>query len=182
MFRHTRLDFWGVVTCVLMLSISSLFYIIAGQFLFSKLLRIAPISGYVPGLDVHAKFAWALPIVLVAARLAPGAPRRLPLPRDAFLEEIGKDYVRTARAKGLSGRRRGAVPPRAAQRADPDRDQRRGIPCRYVFLGSLVFESVLRHPRARATYVIDAITAQDFAIVRTMVFRGRRCCTSRRSS
>ena len=34
MFRHTRLDFWGVVTCVLMLSISSLFYIIVGQFLF----------------------------------------------------------------------------------------------------------------------------------------------------
>ena len=32
MFRHSRLDFWGVVACVLMLSISSLFYIIVGSF------------------------------------------------------------------------------------------------------------------------------------------------------
>ena len=97
MFRHTRLDFWGVVACVLMLSISSLFYIIVGQFLFSRVLRIAPISGYVPGLDVF-KFL-LLPIMLsLIARL--GTEARLY--RAMFLEEIGKDYVRTARAKGLS--------------------------------------------------------------------------------
>ena len=48
MFRHTKLDFWGVVLCVLMLSISSLFYIIVGQFLFSRVLKLAPISGYAP--------------------------------------------------------------------------------------------------------------------------------------
>ena len=41
-FRTTRLDFWGVVLCVLMLSISGLFYIIAGQWLFSKILRLVP--------------------------------------------------------------------------------------------------------------------------------------------
>src|SRR5690606_14025581 len=38
-FRATRLDFWGVVLCVILLSISSLFYIIAGQWMFSKVLR-----------------------------------------------------------------------------------------------------------------------------------------------
>ena len=65
-----------------------------------------------------------------------------------FLEEIGKDYVRTARAKGLSESGR-AVPPRAAQRADPDHHQRRRRTCRYVFLGSLVFESLLRHSGPR---------------------------------
>jgi len=97
MFRHTRLDFWGVVTCVLMLSISSLFYIIVGQFIFSRMLRVAPISGYEPGWDV-AKFL-LLPIMLsLLSRL--GTEARLY--RAMFLEEIGKDYVRTARAKGLS--------------------------------------------------------------------------------
>jgi hypothetical protein len=50
-FRHSRIDFWGVVLCVLMLSISSLFYIIVGQFLFSRVLRLVPINGYAPGLD-----------------------------------------------------------------------------------------------------------------------------------
>ena len=124
MFRHSRLDFWGVVLCVLMLSISSLFYIIVGQFLFSRVLKLAPISGYAGGLDA-VKFL-VLPIVLsLLARL--GSEARLY--RAMFLEEIGKDYVRTARAKGLA-EQRGAVPPRAAQRADPDHHQRRRRTCR----------------------------------------------------
>ncbi|HET8693891.1 MAG TPA: ABC transporter permease, partial [Aquabacterium sp.] len=35
MFRGTAVDFWGVVLCVVMMSISSLFYIIIGQYIFS---------------------------------------------------------------------------------------------------------------------------------------------------
>jgi peptide/nickel transport system permease protein len=163
MFRHTRLDFWGVVACVLMLSISSLFYIIVGQFIFSRMLRVAPISGYEPGWDV-AKFL-ILPIVLsLISRL--GTEARLY--RAMFLEEIGKDYVRTARAKGLSETvvlfrhvLRNALPIVTSAGAD--------LP--YVFLGSLVFESFFGLPGLGA-YVIDAITKQDFAVVRTMVFVG----------
>ena len=96
-FRHSRIDFWGVVLCVLMLSISSLFYIIVGQFVFSKMFRLAPISGYAPGLDA-VKFL-VLPIALSLLSRLGGEAR---LYRAMFLEEIGKDYVRTARAKGLS--------------------------------------------------------------------------------
>lgn len=51
-FRATRLDFWGVVVCVILLSISSLFYIIAGQWMFAKLLRLVPFSGFEGGLDM----------------------------------------------------------------------------------------------------------------------------------
>jgi peptide/nickel transport system permease protein len=164
MFRHTRLDFWGVVLCVLMLSISSLFYIIVGQFLFSKLFRLAPISGFAGGLDA-AKFL-VLPIFLsLLARL--GGEARLY--RAMFLEEIGKDYVRTARAKGLSELavlfrhvlRNAAIPIITSA----------GAYLPYVFLGSLVFESFFGIPGLGA-YVIDAIAGQDFAIVRTMVFLG----------
>ena len=39
-FRATYVDFWGVVLCVALMSISSLFYIIGGQFLISKLWHI----------------------------------------------------------------------------------------------------------------------------------------------
>ena len=164
MFRHTRLDFWGVVLCVLMLSISSLFYIIVGQFVFSKLLRLAPISGYAPGLDA-VKFL-ILPIALsLLARL--GGEARLY--RAMFLEEATKDYVRTARAKGLSEQLvllrhvlRNALIPIITSA---------GSYLPYVFLGSLVFESFFGIPGLGA-YVIDAISAQDFAIVRTMVFLG----------
>ena len=164
MFRHTRLDFWGVVACVLMLSISSLFYIIVGQFLFSRLLRIAPISGYEPGWSV-VKFL-ALPIALsLLSRL--GTEARLY--RAMFLEEIGKDYVRTARAKGLSEAvvlfrhvLKNALIPIITSA---------GSYLPYVFLGSLVFESFFGIPGLGA-FVIEAITGQDFAIVRSMVFLG----------
>jgi peptide/nickel transport system permease protein len=164
MFRNSRLDFWGVVSCVLMLSISSLFYIIVGQFLFSRLLRLAPISGYAPGLEA-LKFL-ALPIGLsLLARL--GGEARLY--RAMFLEEIGKDYVRTARAKGLSEAvvlyrhvLRNALIPIVTSA---------GAYLPYVFLGSLVFESFFGLPGLGA-YVIEAIGRQDFAIVRTMVFMG----------
>jgi peptide/nickel transport system permease protein len=164
MFRHTRLDFWGVVLCVLMLSISSLFYIIVGQFLFSKMLRLAPISGYAPGFE-SVKFL-LLPIALsLLARL--GGEARLY--RAMFLEETSKDYVRTARAKGLS---EGQVLSRHVLRnALIPIITSAGSYLPYVFLGSLVFESFFGIPGLGA-YVIDAISGQDFAIVRTMVFLG----------
>jgi peptide/nickel transport system permease protein len=164
MFRQTRFDAWGVVLCVVMLSISSLFYIIVGQFFFSRVLRLAPISGYAPGLDA-IKFL-LLPIALsLFARL--GGEARLY--RAMFLEETGKDYVRTARAKGLSEPRvltahvlRNALIPIVTSA---------GGYLPYVFLGSLVFESFFGLPGLGA-YVIDAISNQDFAVVRTMVFLG----------
>jgi len=164
LFRHTKLDFWGVVACVLMLSISSLFYIIVGQYFFSRVLKLAPISGYVAGWDV-VKFL-VLPIGLsLVARL--GGEARLY--RAMFLEELGKDYVRTARAKGLSEivvlvrhvLRNAMIPIITSA----------GSYLPYVFLGSLVFESFFGLPGLGA-YVIEAITKQDFAVVRTMVFLG----------
>jgi len=164
MFRQTRFDAWGVVLCVVLLSISSLFYIIVGQFLFSKVLRLAPISGYAPGLDA-LKFM-LLPIALSLLSRLGGEAR---LYRAMFLEETGKDYVRTARAKGLDEPRvlfrhvlRNALIPIVTSA---------GGYLPYIFLGSLVFESFFGLPGLGA-YVIDAISGQDFAVVRTMVFLG----------
>jgi len=163
-FRHTRIDFWGVVLCVVLLSISSLFYIIVGQFLFSRVFKLVPISGYAGGLDA-VKFL-VLPVLLALfARL--GTEARLY--RAMFLEEIGRDYVRTARAKGLAehivlGRHvlKNALIPIITSA---------GSYLPYVFLGSLVFESFFGIPGLGA-FVIEAISGQDFAIVRSMVFLG----------
>jgi len=163
-FRHSRIDFWGVVLCVLMLSISSLFYIIVGQLMFSRLLHLVPMSGWAGGLDA-VKFL-LLPIGLCLLSRLGGEAR---LYRAMFLEEIGKDYVRTARAKGLSESvvlfrhvLKNALIPIITSA---------GSYLPYVFLGSLVFESFFGIPGLGA-FVIEAITGQDFAIVRSMVFLG----------
>ena len=96
-FRATYLDFWGTVLCVVLMSISSLFYIIIAQWLFGKTLRLVPLSGYAAGLDL-VKFL-ALPL-LVGIVYQLGSEARLF--RAMLLEEAGKDYVRTARSKGLA--------------------------------------------------------------------------------
>ncbi len=163
-FRHSAIDFWGVVTCVLMLSISALFYIIVGQFLFSRVFHLVPISGFESGWDA-ARFL-VLPVLLsLLSRL--GSEGRLY--RAMFLEELGRDYVRTARAKGLSEPKvlfdhvlRNALIPILTSA---------GSYLPYVFLGSLLFESFFGIP-GLGSYVIEAITGQDFAIVRSMVFVG----------
>ncbi len=163
-FKNSRIDFWGVVACVLMLSISALFYIIVGQFLFSRVFHLVPISGFESGLDA-ARFL-VLPVLLsLLSRL--GSEGRLY--RAMFLEELGRDYVRTARAKGLSEPKvlfghvlRNALIPILTSA---------GSYLPFVFLGSLVFESFFGIPGLGA-YVIEAITGQDFAIVRSMVFIG----------
>ena len=98
-FRGTYLDAWGVVFAVVLMSVSSLFYIIGGQYLVGKLLRLVPISGYEGGLDA-LKFI-VLPVLV---SLAAGVGSGTRWYRTLFLEELGRDYVRTARAKGLAER------------------------------------------------------------------------------
>ena len=163
-FRGTYIDTWGVVLCVFMMSISGLFYIIGGQFLIGKLLHLVPISGYDTGLDA-GKFL-ALPVVCGLLSYIGHYTRWY---RTIFLEEINKDYVRTARAKGLSERLihyrhilRNALIPILTGVV---------VILPLLFLGALITESFFSIP-GLGSYTIDAINRQDFAIVRSMVFLG----------
>jgi peptide/nickel transport system permease protein len=163
-FRATYLDFWGVVLCVGLMSISSLFYIIGGQYLLSKLWNLVPISGYGTGLYA-AKFL-ILP-VLVGIVSGTGAGARWY--RTIFLEEIGKDYVRTARAKGLSEWR--VLYKHVLMNAMIPILTGAVVVIPVLFMGSLITESFFGIP-GLGSYTIDAIHAQDFAVVRAMVFLG----------
>jgi peptide/nickel transport system permease protein len=163
-FRATYLDFWGVVLCVAMMSISTLFYIIGGQYLASKILHLVPISGYASGADA-AKFV-ILPVLIgVVSGIGSGSRWY----RTIFLEEMGRDYVRTARAKGLAESvvlfrhvLKNAMIPILTGSV---------VVIPLLFMGSLLAESFFGIP-GLGSYTIDAIQAQDFAVVRSMVFVG----------
>jgi peptide/nickel transport system permease protein len=163
-FRATALDLTGVVLCVAMMSISSLFYIIGGQYLLSKLWHLVPISGYEGGVDA-VKFV-ILPVIIgVIAGVGSGSRWY----RTLFLEEMGKDYVRTARAKGLAESvvlfrhvLKNAMIPILTGVV---------VVIPLLFMGSLIAESFFGIP-GLGSYTIDAIQAQDFAVVRSMVFIG----------
>jgi peptide/nickel transport system permease protein len=163
-FRRTYLDVTGLTFCVIMMSVSALFFIIGGQYFFGKVLQLVPISGYQGGLQA-IKFL-ALPI-LVGVIGGVGAGARWY--RAIFLEEIHKDYVRTARAKGLSEQLvlfkhvlRNALIPILTGLV---------VLIPSLFLGSLIMESFFGIP-GLGSYTIEAIQRQDFDIVRVMVYLG----------
>ena len=163
-FRATAFDFWSVVLCVAMMSISGLFYIIGGQYLISKLWRLVPISGYGEGLD-----AWRFLLLPVVIGVISGIGSSTRWYRTIFLEEVGRDYVRTARAKGLPETvvffrhiLRNALIPILTGVV---------VVIPLLFMGSLLSESFFGVP-GLGSYTIDAINAQDFAVVRSMVFIG----------
>jgi peptide/nickel transport system permease protein len=89
-----------VVTTVA-LSISFLVYIIVGQYVFGFQLGWFPVQGWSDSFWTNLAVFTPLPVLLaVMVGLAP----QTRLYRTFFLDEIGQDYVRTARAKGLTER------------------------------------------------------------------------------
>ena len=163
-FRSTYIDYVGVIFCVGLMSISSLFYIIGGQYLISKLLHLVPISGYAQGYEA-IKFL-VLPVIISVIYGVGSGTRWY---RSLFLEEIEKDYVKTARSKGLSEFSvlfnhvfKNALIPILTGVV---------VILPLLFLGSLIVESFFGIP-GLGSYTIDAIQSQDFAIVRAMVFMG----------
>ncbi len=164
LFRRRVFEKIGIVLCVMLMSISSLFYIISGQFFIAKMLKLVPISGYDYG---FAAIKFLILPVLIGVLTGVGSGVRWY--QTLFLEEAEKDYVRTARAKGLTETQTlfRHVLPNAM------------IPILtgvvvilpLLFMGSLIMESFFGIP-GLGSYTIDAINSQDFAIVRAMVFLG----------
>ncbi len=163
-FRASYLDFWGVVLCVGMMSISTLFYIIGGQYIASKLWHLVPISGYDGGLGA-IKFLVLPALIGVISGIGSGSRWY----RTIFLEEISRDYVRTARAKGLAETAvlfrhvlKNAMIPILTGAV---------VVIPLLFMGSLLTESFFGIP-GLGSYTIEAIQSQDFGVVRSMVFIG----------
>ena len=163
-FRATYIDYWAVIICVGLMSVSTLFYIIGGQFIVGKLLRVVPISGYDTGL-----YAFKFLILPVVIGVISGIGAGTRWYRTIFLEEINKDYVRTARSKGVSEQMvlfrhvlRNALIPILTGIV---------VVLPLLFMGSLLTENFFGIP-GLGSYTIDAINRQDFAIVRSMVFLG----------
>ncbi len=164
-FRETYIDRMGVVLCVLAMSVSIVLYIISGQYLIGKVLRWFPISGFDPSPQVVFRFL-ALPVLV---GLANGLGDGVRFYRTVFVEESGKDYVRTARAKGCGEGRimfrhvlRNSMIPILTQVV---------VAIPFLFMGSILLESFFGIP-GLGSLTVDAINANDFATLRTIVYLG----------
>lgn len=91
-----------MIACTVGMSVSILVYIIVGQYWFAYKMGLFPVQGWGSGFTENLLRYSALPILIA---LAVGVAPNLRLFRTFVLDEVNQDYVRTARAKGLSERR-----------------------------------------------------------------------------
>ena len=163
-FRGSSIDYWGVFLCVVGMSISILFYIIFGQVILGKWMKLFPISGFEYGYST-LKFI-AMPVGIAILGGMGGSVRFY---RNIFLEEINKEYVLTARAKGIPEHTvlflhvlKNAMIPILTGVV---------VYLPFLFIGSLLLESFFAIPGLGA-YLLEAIQRKDFAIVQAMVSLG----------
>jgi peptide/nickel transport system permease protein len=97
--RGSLTDRMVMVACTVGMSISILVYIIVFQYFFAYKLGLFPVQGWGDSLTENLLHYSILPIIIL---LAVGIAPTLRLFRTFILDEINQDYVRTARAKGMT--------------------------------------------------------------------------------
>jgi peptide/nickel transport system permease protein len=163
-FRGSYLDVWGTFLCVLFMSVTSLVYIMGGQFLFGKVLKYFPLAGFGSGLT-----AWKFVMMPALIGIISGFGSSVRLYRTVMLEEMNQDYVRTARAKGVG--ERAVLFRHVLKNASIPILTSVVLSIPFLLTGSLLLESFFGIP-GLGSMTVDAINSQDFAVVRAMVFLG----------
>lgn len=163
-FRGTYIDRTATIVCVLMMSVVYTVYVIGGQYFLAKVLHYGPIWGFAPDSGIF-KYILVPSIIGFVAGIA----TEIRLYRTFLLDEISQDYVRTARAKGVSETRilahhvlKNALIPIITHTVAV-------LPG--LILGGLLLENFFGIP-GLGSYLFDALGANDFSVVRAMVFLG----------
>ena len=163
-FHYHAISRVMLTVSIALMSISPLFYIAFGQLLFGQWWHLSPISGYQGGLEAW-RFVYLPVLIGVVAGLGSGVRWY----RSIILEEINKPYVLSAYARGLS--KNSVLFKHVLKNAMIPILTGVVVVIPSLFMGSLLIESFFAIP-GLGSYTIDAIAAQDFAIVRAMVFLG----------
>ncbi|MHC5034383.1 MAG: ABC transporter permease [Planctomycetota bacterium] len=163
-FRATYLDLGAVVVCVAFMSVSVLVYIIAGQLLLAQYMRFFPIYGYAGGIS-SARFL-LLPVLIAVVKGLGGDVRFY---RTILLEEISRDYVRTARAKGLG--EKVVLFKHVLKNAMIPVLTRTVLAIPFLFMGSLLLENFFGIP-GLGNMTVEAVANGDTQVMAAMVYLG----------
>ena len=158
--RGTLTDRAIMMVCTVAMSVSFLVYIIVAQYIFGFQLGWFPVQGWSDSFAKNIVTYAPLPILLaVFVGLAPA----LRLYRSFFLDEVNQDYVRTARAKGLSERTvmlkhvlRNAMIPILTNV---------GISLPGIFVGSFLLETFFSIP-GLGREILTAVNRSDFPVIK----------------
>jgi peptide/nickel transport system permease protein len=159
--RGSFFDKSVLVLCLAMTAISSVVYVLAGQYFFAYKYGMFPISGWDPSWDGRWQYA-ALPILIMVV-LSLGS--YILFFRTVFLDEMFQDYVRTARSKGLTETKilfkhilRNALVPIITLVV---------LQIPFLIVGSLLIESFFGIP-GLGGLIYQAIQDADFPVIKAM--------------
>jgi len=162
--RGNYVDRSITIACIAGMSIVSLFYYFSAQYGFSAWLKVAPVSGYAYGLS-----AWRFVMLPIAVSVIAGLGGTIRYYRTLFLEEINRDYVKTARSKGMTELRilfkhvlKNAMIPILTGVVMV-------LPA--LFVGGIIIEAFFGIP-GLGGFTLEGIQNQDFRILGSMVYLG----------
>lgn len=164
-FRRTTLDRTVMVTCLGLTSLSSLVYVLAGQYFFAYKLGWFPISGWDTDISNQLQFA-LLPILIIVALSIGGD---ILFFRTVFLEEFFQDYVRTAKSKGLSNK--SILLKHVLANAMIPIITLLVLRVPFLIVGSLLIESFFGIP-GLGGITVQAIQNADFPVIKAMTVLG----------
>lgn len=160
-YRGSKIDKISVFLFVALTSVSSVAYILFGQYFFAYKLGWFEISGFDPSFPEIISYI-SLP-VLIWVVLEVGSDVRFY--RTVMLDEVYQDYVRTARAKGLSEKAilfkhvlKNAMIPIITYLI---------IQIPFLILGALLLESFFGIP-GLGSITLNAINSSDFPVIKAM--------------
>lgn len=164
-WRGKLLDRTTKILALAMLSVSSLVYILYGQYFLAYQWDLFPVSGWDPSFDGRWAYLGMPIIIFVVLSLG----NNILFYRTVFIDEIFHDYVRTARAKGLG---EGAVLFKHVLRnALIPIITRVVLQMPFLLLGSLLLESFFGIPGVGGL-VIQAINNADFPVIKAITVLG----------
>ncbi|NQY99051.1 MAG: ABC transporter permease [Bdellovibrionales bacterium] len=159
--RGTFFDGATLVVSLALMSISSLVYILAGQYFVGYELGLFPINGWDSSLIARWQYLVLPTLIFVVLSLG----SNVLFYRTVFLDQMYQDYVRTARSKGLADRvilfkhvLRNAMIPIITVVVTQ-------LP--FMILGSLLLESFFGIP-GLGRMIVDAIQSSDFPVIKAM--------------
>jgi peptide/nickel transport system permease protein len=159
-FKDRAVDRGFVLIAVVLMSVNYLVYIIAGQYLFAYKLGWFPIWGFE---------SWQYLVLPVTIGVISGLGMNLRFYRTIMLDEMYKDYVRTAFAKGVSNR--GVLLKHVLKNAMIPIVTNVVIALPFLYTGSLLLESFFGIP-GLGFLGVQAIMSSDVDVVRALVFIG----------
>ena len=160
--RGTLTDRAIMMVCTAAMSISFLVYIIVAQYIFGFQLGWFPVQGWSDSFAKNVVLYAPLPIMLaVFVGLAPA----LRLYRSFFLDEVNQDYVRTARAKGLS--EKAVMMKHVLRNAMIPILTNVGISLPGIFVGSFLLETFFSIP-GLGREILTAVNRSDFPVIKAV--------------